>query len=110
MNFDPSNPLSIVRHFSSIIDNGRTQPDIQRHAYSEMRELDTEIHEERTGGEPGADGVVGEAIDVIACMLDLIFVNRPEITDEEINGHLLTKCEKWARRYRDRVDGDRSID
>jgi hypothetical protein len=53
---------------------------------------------------------VGEAIDIIACALDIIFIHRPETTDEKINEILLRKCEKWARRYKDSVDGDRSID
>ena len=104
--------LDVVRHFSSLIQNGRTIDDIVRHGKLEMVELDEEVLAIKYPTEftPGKDGIVGEAIDVIACMLDLIFVHAPDTTDEQINAILLSKCEKWARRYKDSVDGDRSID
>jgi len=107
---DTNNPIDIVRHFAREINNGRTLFDIYQHGQREMVELDEELghyYEARPGG---PDGVVGEAIDVIACMLDTIFVFRPETTDEEITAILLAKCQKWARRYKDSVEGDRTID
>ena len=107
-----NDPIDIVRHFAKEIQNGRSLGDIHRHGQREMVELNDEIlaikyPEQFT---PGPDGVVGEAIDVMACMLDLIFVEAPETTNEEICAILLRKCEKWARRYKDSIDGDRSIE
>jgi hypothetical protein len=107
---DTQNPIDIVRHFSFLIENGRQLEDASRHTSDELRELNEEIAIVRAGGEEGKDGVVGEAIDVIACALDIIFLHAPETTDEQINSILLAKCEKWARRYKDSVDGDRTID
>ena len=103
-------PLEIVRHFSLLIDNGRSINDIFEHTISEMEELNDEIEHVYNGRPEGSDGIVGESIDVIACALDLIFKHKPAITDDEINAILLRKCEKWARRYKDSVDGDRTID
>ena len=108
MKFD--DPIDIVRHFSALISNGRTIDDIFRHTNLEMGELQEEIEKEHRGEVPGDDGVVGEAIDIIACVLDIIFVKQPQITKEEINDLLLVKCQKWARRYQLHIDGDRSID
>lgn len=107
---DTKNPISIVRHYSGLIQNGRTLLDITRHADGELTEACDEIHLHNSGQPGGKDGIVGEAVDVIACMLDLIFVHAPHTTDDEINAIMLAKCEKWARRYKDSVDGDRTID
>jgi len=103
-------PLDIVRQFSKKIQNGRTILDAARHTESELVELYDEIEKKAQGMPPGPDGIVGEALDIIACALDVIFVEAPETTNEEICATLLRKCEKWARRYGASVDGDRSID
>jgi hypothetical protein len=105
-----NDPIDIVRHFAIKIQNGRTIADAARHAGLELVELNEEIALKEQGLTAGPDGVVGEAIDLIACALDIIFVEAPETTNEQINEILLRKCEKWARRYKDNVDGDRSID
>lgn len=107
---DANSPFDIVRFFSKEIQNGRSLADIMRHTKSEMAELDDELALVEAGAEEGKDGIVGEAIDVIACMMDLIFVHAPNTTDAQLTLLLLQKCEKWARRYKDSVDGDRSID
>jgi hypothetical protein len=103
-------PIDIVRHFASVIQNGRTLRDISRHTHGELLELDEEIDKLEEGTPQGSDGIVGESIDIIACALDAIFVHAPQTTNEEICQILLTKCEKWARRYGESVDGDRSIE
>lgn len=105
-----SSTIDIVRHFAKVIQNGRTISDAARHAGDELIELKDEIVLKEAGETAGPDGIVGEAIDLIACALDIIFVEAPETTDDEINAILVRKCEKWARRYKDSVDGDRSID
>jgi hypothetical protein len=104
------NILDIVRPFSQTINNGRSLHDIARHTESELVELYEEIEKKAHNLTPGKDGIVGEAIDIIACALDAIVIEQPDITYEEICATIRTKCEKWARRYKDSVDGDRSID
>jgi hypothetical protein len=47
---------------------------------------------------PGKDGVVGEAIDIIACLLDLIHVYDPSITEDQLNTIMATKCAKWVEK------------
>lgn len=108
--FDKNDPIDIVRHFSTLIDNGRTLRDISNHANKEFIELKEELDKIDTGEPEGVDGVIGEAVDIMACVLDIIFVHRPATTTEEIATIMLAKCEKWSRRYKDDIHGDRSID
>lgn len=106
---DATDPLDIVRHHAALIQNGRTVRDAARHARLELDELDEEIQLKRDGLTAGPDGVLGEAIDVMLCALDIVFVEAPLTTNEEICRLMLVKCEKWARRYKDSIDGDRTI-
>jgi hypothetical protein len=46
----------------------------------------------------GPDGVIGEAVDVLICALDIIKVHKPEITEEEIIKLVQDKCAKWKRK------------
>lgn len=48
--------------------------------------------------EKGADGVIGEAVDVIVAALDLIAVANPEMKEEEIIAIAKRKCNKWLSR------------
>jgi hypothetical protein len=107
---NPQDPLDIVRHYAALIQNGRTVSDASRHARLEHDELDEEIRLKSEGQSAGPDGIVGEAVDLMLCALDIVFVEAPLTTNEEICRIMLTKCEKWARRYKDSIDGDRTID
>lgn len=69
----------------------------------ELGELAEEIEiaysPRRASKSPGPDGVSGEAIDCILCLLDLIKVHNPVITPEEIVSHALKKLKKWEAKY-----------
>jgi hypothetical protein len=45
--------------------------------------------------QPGKDGVVGEAIDLITCALDMIRITHPELTEDDIVALAIPKLEKW---------------
>ena len=47
----------------------------------------------------GEDGVVGESIDMIICLFDLIFKTNPDITHEEITAYTEKKLKKWKTLY-----------
>ena len=69
------------------------------HAVSEETgELSTEVaidlgYKDR---EPGPDGVVGEAVDLIITAVDMINAQQPGITVEEIQAIVAKKCAKWV--------------
>lgn len=81
---------TLISNTSSRIDNGRSQEDILLHMMTEMGELAQEviISEGRSYKEPGSDGVIGEAVDVILCAADLVIQRHPDITEEDL-------CETW---------------
>ena len=91
--------VPIVRFYARSIHNGRTARNIFNHARGELKELEDELDLKDQGEAPGPDGVIGEAVDVMQCMLDLIFHERPDITDEEIDTLMRTKCVKWRAWY-----------
>lgn len=88
----------IVSQFSDRVNNGRTNQDIYNHGLGEMEELQSEVIYKKKNLEPGPDGILGEAVDVIACMMDLIRKNYPMVTDAELEAAMLHKCQKWERK------------
>lgn len=79
------------------IDNGRTHQDILAHAMSEVGELAEEvmIAQGRSYKEAGKDGIIGEAVDVMLCMFDIIHRTNPSITEDEIMMIMNKKLLKW---------------
>ncbi len=86
-----------VLPYAKRINNGRTVDDVFRHLTSEVGELSDEISIKYgiIDAEPGKDGVFGEAVDIIAAVLDLIYVDNPDVTEEDILEYLRTKLQKW---------------
>jgi len=88
----------IVCAYSDRVQDGREFEDIYKHAAMEMVELRAEILYAKHGFPEGEDGIVGEAIDVIACMLDLIRKHDPFVTQAELEDYIDKKCQKWERK------------
>lgn len=86
---------NLTRYYSELIEDGRTIPDIFDHLKGEVEELSAEVGVYKMGGNPGEDGITGEAVDVIVCALDLIFKDNPKITETEILKIVERKLEKW---------------
>lgn len=87
--------IGMVRAYSERIKNGRTIENVNTYLNDEATELTQEVYTDV----PGEDGIHGEAIDVILCALDIIFLAAPDMTDEDIVNYARVKCEKWARKY-----------
>ena len=66
---------------------------------SEYRELIEEIDLVNESKPAGDDGVIGEAVDMISCLLDMILQVNPNISSSELNDILSKKCDKWVRLY-----------
>lgn len=93
--------VEIVRSFSQKIKNGRTPQTTFSHLRSEVIELEIELALHNIGGTIENDGIIGEAMDIINCALDIVFQVCPDITTEQLNALQTAKCEKWARKYGD---------
>lgn len=83
----------------------RTRYSVYASAQSEMGELADEIRilEGDLNKEVGPDGVIGEAVvgkavDVIACMLDLIHVHDPDVAAGVVHSLMQNKLQKWVRK------------
>lgn len=89
--------VGVIRSASRLIKNGREPKDVLMALMEEVGELATEvaIDDGFKNKEPSEDGIVGEAIDVMLCALDVVFVAYPELTEKEINAITLKKCNKW---------------
>jgi len=75
----------------------RSEQDVASYAMTELGELMEEIiiNSGRSYKKPGKDGVVGEAVDVIICMVDLIRRHNPKLTETDIVEIARRKCSKW---------------
>ena len=82
------------------IDGDRTTYSIFASAMSEAGELGQEltIHHGDSYKTASEDGVIGEAIDTIITLLDLIHVHNPEFTEEELNEYASKKATKWLKK------------
>jgi hypothetical protein len=91
-----------ILKYSKEIQNGRTIDTVWKHFLSEVSELSFEVDVVNGTLLPeygGEDGLVGEAIDGILCLVDLIYKHNPEITEEELRAIAAKKLEKWKRIY-----------
>ena len=90
-----------VFKYADAIQNGRTPQDILNHTQTEFGELMTEfiISEGKSYKQAGEDGMVGEAIDAIVCLIDFIRVVAPELSEEELCRIAEPKLEKWVAKY-----------
>ena len=82
---------------SDAIKDGRDVKSVYIYGQSEMGELADEINI-ATGmsNKPvGKDGIVGEAIDAIICLFDLIHIQEPELSPHAIRMMCQAKLSKW---------------
>lgn len=92
--------FGIAAEYSARIVDGRTQADVLKYMRDELEELQEEVD-----GANGADGIFGEAIDVMACAADMVIrelrKQNPDITIEEAEeiaaAYMEEKCAKWLR-------------
>jgi len=95
--------FDIVKSASTLADathGHRTIHDVLAHTVSELGETAEEVNIASgiSYKKPGVDGVVGEAVDVMLCLLDLIHKYDPTITKEQINALAEAKCQKWLKK------------
>jgi NTP pyrophosphatase (non-canonical NTP hydrolase) len=83
---------------SDDVKNDRTLQDVLTHLMTEVGELalEIQIQEGKSYKTCGEDGVIGEAIDVIVCALDIIKLNNPNIREDyDIYKIVDAKLKKW---------------
>lgn len=98
--------VRIVVGYSDRIENGRTKAKVFEAIKDEVEELHEEVMVDKFGiayGHAGEDGIFGECVDILASVLDLIRLERPNATIEELEtevaAYLDKKCQKWASKH-----------
>jgi hypothetical protein len=82
----------------------RTPDDIFGHLRGEVEELNIELFIHRVGQPAGPDGIAGEIIDCIACLVDLYQQHDPNSNEEEFIQLYQKKLDKWKEKYSEPVD------
>ena len=91
--------ITEILKYSNEIQNDRNELSILSHLLSEVSELDVEVALHFDGMHPGDDGIMGEAVDVILCAVDLIHRTNPDVTEADIMTVVARKLEKWKALY-----------
>lgn len=86
-----------IQHASQSVQDFRTTQDVLIHAMTELGELalEVQIDQGKSYKTAGPDGIVGEALDVIACMVDMVYVHSPLLTEHDLINMLQPKLVKW---------------
>ena len=69
------------------------------HLKGEVNELDDEISAVLYDQSPNEDGVIGEAVDCILCLVDIIYHEDNSVSSEEIDNIVNKKLAKWKSIY-----------
>lgn len=88
---------------SDIVVNDRTSYYILSSAMAEMGELAEEVGIANGGSykNAGPDGILGEALDTIACLVDLIHKEYPNITEQDLVAYMSVKLNKWESKVKE---------
>lgn len=92
--------INKVFEFSDCLKDNRTVESNMIYAMAEMGELSEEINIKNGFSDKpeGKDGIVGEAVDVIISLLDLIKLHDPDITEKEVLEIVDRKLLKWKNK------------
>lgn len=106
----PLTLIDVILNASWEVIDGRSKYYVLSKVGEEFGELSTEVGIVMGDSykEPGKDGVVGEAVDMIISALDLIYLENPEIKEEELIAIAIPKLEKWKAKVKARQDAIRT--
>jgi hypothetical protein len=89
------------------IKDNRSVPDVQYKLTEEFGELGQEllIAAGKHYKMPGKDGVIGEALDMIVCLIDMIYHHQNDVTEEQLAEMIQKKLDKWAEKSEQMLPG-----
>ena len=89
--------LELVLAYSKRIKDNRSRYYVLAKATEELGECATEVCVAEGEGykTAGKDGVVGEAMDSILALIDLIYIDNPEVETEDLIKIAIKKLDKW---------------
>lgn len=98
--------ISKILSVSEQVKDNRTTSQVMLKVMEEVGELSTEITIANGNSykEASVDGVIGEAVDSIITLLDVIKIHNPEITEDEISEIMHRKSDKWVAKSKEIAD------
>lgn len=89
--------INSIIYTADSIRNGRTPHSVLAYTMEELGELATEVNiiTGHSNKQTGPDGVVGEAVDAIICLVDLIYQVNPAIREDDLYEICKEKLLKW---------------
>ncbi len=88
--------IDTIYGFCEAVKDDRTPESAFEWGVGEMEELREELKAEQAGLPAGDDGVLGEGVDVILCIVDVLY--QKGYTKAQIEAAVQRKCEKWFRK------------
>lgn len=83
----------------AFIKNDRTVSSVMEHLKGEVLELEDEVAKYINNEPSGDDGILGEAVDVMICAMDLVYLKNPSVSSEYVFSVVEKKLAKWERLY-----------
>lgn len=86
-----------ILEISKLIKTERDRTDVLCSVMEEVGELGTEVRIAKGSSYKvaGEDGVLGESVDAILALVDMIYVDNTDITVGEIHAIIYSKLNKW---------------
>ena len=86
-----------IFNVSDFVLNNRSPITVLTKLMEEVGELSTEIAIDCgiSSKQPSEDGILGECVDVLITVFDIIKLHQPNITEEELLKVVELKCNKW---------------
>lgn len=91
--------VSDILKAASEIHNSRNIASVFTHLQTEVFELHVEVDNVICGKDAGEDGVIGEAVDIVICAIDIIYQSQHNISENEIAAIVSKKLAKWKYKY-----------
>lgn len=97
--------INAASQHADSINYNRTSYSVLASAMSEMGELAQEVavFNDHSYREVGPYGIIGETVDVIVSLLDLLHVCYPDITEDQLNSIVQHKCVKWLSKVEEHI-------
>lgn len=86
-----------IKLTSEQINDNRGCPAVLAHAMEELGELAKEVAIEHLSSpkKPEKDGIVGESLDAIICLVDMLYVHNPTLSEQDLIALANKKLAKW---------------
>lgn len=94
---DPS-IFDLIKETSIAIEDGRWIDDVLIHTITEVGELaiEVQIKQGNSYKTAGTDGIFGESVDILICVVDMMIRDNPEVTEDQVVNAVKAKLQKWT--------------